>query len=115
MSLRGSRLRADPQFRITHKTHTHSLTNSRLHYRECQNLYLYQLICKIITSRVKQPTSKIFLLTSSVAQLASAFDCYISRNREVGSSSLPGGATFFAACLLRNQAWRFRDGLEFEY
>ena len=33
---------------------------------------------------------------SSVAQLASASDCYTSGYQEVGSSSLPGGGFFFA-------------------
>ena len=36
---------------------------------------------------------------SSVAQLASASDCYISGYQEVGSSSLPGGGCFLF-CLL---------------
>ena len=35
---------------------------------------------------------------SSVAQLASASDCYTSGYQEVGSSSLPGGGLFFCLC-----------------
>jgi hypothetical protein len=71
-----------------------TITHKAVILRDTKNEYRYDPSLAFFKSRVKPWRNSPSLDKSSVAQLASASDCYLCSNQEVESSSLSGGAFF---------------------